>query len=453
MIEIPLPAMGAGIIEAEITRWLVKEGDQVNIDDPLLEIATDKVDSEVASPADGILHKILLEEGDVAKVGQVVAMIRTEDETGQGEMAGADQAGQTGITADGGETGQAGMEKEFPAETDQIPHSKLQAPHSTFLPGQVFLSPQVKKTIRENQISQTEIRTIAGTGKNGRITHRDLMEYISKRRTVRHDERQAGPVTEDRVEPPESTAVNISREMIYGDRNNEVTEMDRMRRLIADHMVYSAKVSPHVTSFVEADVTNLVVWREKVKVSYLEKYNQKLTYTPLLIEAVVKAIKEFPGINISLDGYKIIHKKQINIGMATALPSGNLIIPVIREANMKNLHTLVSTVNDLAGRAREKKLKPAEIKGSTFSITNLGQFGNISGTPIINQPEVAILAVGAIRKIPAVVASPGGDGIGIRNRVILSLSYDHRVVDGALGGSFLKRIADHLENADIGREI
>jgi len=437
MIEIPLPAMGEGIIEAEITRWLVREGDLVNIDDPLVEVATDKVDAEVASPASGILHKILLEEGDVPKVGQVLAMIRTEEEVDTGdEINAAGDSNQD--TADEGT--EAVPDKPAPEINDPIPNSTFQIPNSKLL----FLSPQVKETIRKYQLTQSEVRSIQGTGKNGRITHRDLMEYISNRKTGQPEADQVKPVAEDPV---------ISRERVYGGENNTVIEMDRMRRLIADHMVYSTKISPHVTSFVEIDVTNLVVWREQVKAAWQEKYNQKLTYTPMLIEAVVKAIEEFPGINVSLDGYKIIQKKQINIGMAVALPSGNLIVPVIREANKKNLTALAATVNDLAKRARENKLKPTDIQGGTFSITNLGQFGNISGTPIINQPEVAILAVGAIRKKPAVVETPDGDAIGIRNIVILSLSYDHRVVDGTLGGSFLKRIGDHLENADIDRKI
>jgi len=432
MIEIPLPSMGEGIIEAEITRWLVSEGDRVNINDPLVEVATDKVDSEVASPASGILHKILLEEGDVPKVGQVLAMIRTDEEVDIDDPKGLVRSPYSA---------------EPDREIDKIPNSTFQTPNSTFqTPNSkfLFLSPQVKKTIREFQLSHTEVTSIQGTGKNGRITMRDLMNYLPHRKKGYPEEEPVKQVDEDPV---------ISREVIYGGQDNEVIEMDRMRRLIADHMVYSAKVSPHVTSFVEVDVTNLVSWREQVKAAWQEKYDQKLTYTPLLIEAVVKAIEQFPGINVSLDGYKIIQKKQVNIGIAAALPSGNLIVPVIRDANKKNLVALATTVNDLAKRARENKLKPTDIQGSTFSITNLGQFGNISGTPIINQPEVAILAVGAIMKKPAVVETPDGDAIGIRNIVILSLSYDHRVVDGALGGSFLKRIGDHLENADIKRKI
>jgi 2-oxoglutarate dehydrogenase E2 component (dihydrolipoamide succinyltransferase) len=449
--------MGEGIIEAEITRWLVRQGDLVSIDDPLVEVATDKVDSEVASPVSGIIHKILLEEGDIAKVGQILAVVRTAEEGEISDPAGSEPGKQAAEPAapppETYESNETPDTPETPGTQHQIPNSKFQTPHSTFPPGRVYLSPTVKKIIRENQLSQSEIRSIRGSGKNGRITHRDLLAYLSERRSDRSEAGKAEQVIPEPAGIPEESTVNISREMIYGDENNVVTEMDRMRRLIADHMVYSAKVSPHVTSFAEADVTNLVAWRERVKTAYQEKHNQRLTYTPLLIEAVVKAILEFPGINISVDGYRIIQKKQINIGMATALPSGNLVVPVIREADKKNFHGLVATVNDLAGRARENKLKPNEIKGSTFSITNLGQFGNLSGTPIINQPEVAILAVGAFTKTPAVVATPHGDAIGIRSMVILSLSYDHRVVDGALGGSFLRKIGDLLENADIDREI
>ena len=456
MIEIILPAMGEGIIEAEITRWLAGEGDPVTADMPVVEVATDKVDSEVVSPASGILHKILLEEGDVAKVGQVMAMIRSADDS--------EPAAEEGMKGEDISDRPAEMTSEKATATEdedvadrspqfQTSDSKFQTSDSRLLPGQVFLSPQVRKTIQEYQLSQAEVSSIRGTGKNGRITHRDLMDYLSGRKPVRREQGQASQVFPDPAAPPEHTTVNISREMIYGDESNEVVEMDRMRRLIADHMTYFARVSPHVTSFVEADVTNLVMWREKVKDLYQEKHGQKLTYTPLVIEAAVKAIKEFPGINVSLDGYRIIHKKQVNIGMAAALPSGNLIVPVIREANNKNLHALVKEVNDLAQRARDNKLKPTDIQGSTFSVTNLGQFGNSTGTPIINQPEVAILAVGAISKKPAVVKTPDGDAIGIRHMVILSLSYDHRVVDGALGGSFLKRIGDHLENAEHDREI
>ncbi len=434
MIEIILPAMGEGIIEAEITRWLVREGKQVEADEPVVEVATDKVDSEIPSPGSGIIHKILLEEGDTAKVGQVLAIIATKEDAG--------------IKADAPvlktpEPGNASPPVEKPAAT----------PSAMIFPDVAFLSPVIRKIARENELSPAEIQGIRGSGIRGRITKADVEAYLASRSPAW---KTAGDAPGDRSETmsTEKQTAGTGRPVPgRGVKESPVEEMDRMRKLIADHMVYSMKVAPHVTSFVESDVTEMILWRNRVREEFEKKYKQKLTITTLIMEAVIKTLKEHPRINVSVDGYKIIRKQEINPGMATALPDGNLIVPVIHHADTLNLPGLSAKVNDLAERARAGKLLPADIQGGTFTVTNMGQFGNIAGTPIINQPQVAILAVGAIVKKPAVVETPEGDAIGIRHMLILSLAYDHRVVDGALGGTFLKSIGDYLQGFDSERII
>jgi len=447
--EIILPAIGEGIIEAEITRWLVREGDRVKADDPVVEVATDKVDSEVPAPADGIIQKILLGEGDVVKIGQVLAIIMTET------MESEPVPEKKNIPAE--KINESEEKKIVPERGDPVSRASFDTPPITIeLKGTsiAFLTPVVRELIRRENITVSELSAVRGTGLGGRITKKDITEYLKHRqKTAQRIPSVSVPRTSPEKDLHLHTESMISGDALYGDGDHEVMEMDRMRRLIADHMVYSKKISPHVTSFVEVDVTNLVIWRESIKETFLKKYNQKITYTSLIIEASARALKDFPMVNISLDGYKIIRKRNINIGMATALPSGNLVVPVIRDADKKNLPGLVTSVNDLVDRARKNELKPAEIQGSTFTVTNIGQFGNITGTPIINQPEVAILAAGVIQKKPAVIETPRGDTIGIRHLMILALAYDHRVVDGALGGMFLKRIGDYLEKTDIKRSI
>jgi 2-oxoglutarate dehydrogenase E2 component (dihydrolipoamide succinyltransferase) len=459
-IEIILPAMGEGIIEAEITRWLVREGDQVKVDTPVVEIATDKVDSEIPSPGTGIIQKILSVEGDVPKVGQIIALISTAtSDEGQSHE---------NLPKDESDIAVAGNAEQEAEKTDQQKDLEKKAAASQVfetksLSNYAFLSPVIRKMARNHNVSPSELEAITGTGLGGRITRTDFLAYLENREPENKDlsARQETFVPEATSLPQETrpgigagTKSNvISREQIYGTGESSIEEMDRMRKLIADHMVYSKQTAPHVTSFVESDVTGMISWREKVKDEFLQKYNQKLTITTLILEAVAKTLKEFPGINVSLDGYHIIRKSSINLGMATALPDGNLIVPVIRHADQMNLAGLAAAVNDLADRARSNKLRPAEIQGGTFTVTNLGNFGNIAGTPVINQPEVAILAVGAIQKKPAVITTPQGEAIGIRQMMILSLAYDHRIVDGVLGGSFLKSIGNTLQNFDPARSI
>lgn len=424
--EIFLPAMGEGIIEATVTKLLKKEGDSVEEEDSIMEIATDKVDSEIPAPASGTIAKILFEEGDVPKVGDIVAIITTDGENID-------------------DTDTSSKSEEAPVE-DKVPEITL-APLvseeiesiSAKTKSGNFISPLVRTIAKAENITNEELNSIVGSGEAKRITKKDILQYIDDRKNVTVSEPVSTSVT-----PKTSAATHKS----YTGQNVEIIEMDRMRKLISHHMTNSLQVSAHVTSFIDVNVTPIVQWRDKVKGDFLKKHNQKLTYTPIFVEAVTKAIHDYPLINVSVDGDKIIRKNFVNIGMATALPNGNLIVPVIKDANEKNLIGLSKSVNDLANRARINALKPDEIQGSTFTITNLGAFGSTTGTPIINQPEVAILAVGAIKKKPAVIETPQGDTIGIRHIMVLSLSYDHRVVDGGLGGMFLKRIAENLESFD-----
>lgn len=439
--QVLLPKMGESVAEATITKWLKSVGDKVEAEESLVEIATDKVDSEVPSPASGIISKILFKEGEIVKVGEAIAVI---DSAASSPAEGAPSPKERKT------------EPYYPAAENKNgvkittlaePAMAATAVERISSSGK-FYSPLVRNIAREEGISIVELENLEGSGRGGRVTKNDILDYLPKRKGM------AVPRQKEEVFTPQVPASEKipGKEDLSG-ANIEVTEMDRMRKLIADHMVMSKHTSPHVTSFVEADVTNLVQWREKAKKIYEKRDGEKITFTPIFVEATVKALKDFPMVNVSVDGYKILRKKFINIGMATALPSGNLIVPVIKNADHLNLLGLTKVVNDLANRARLNKLSPDEIQNGTFTITNVGTFGNVMGTPIINQPQVAILATGAIRKKPAVIETPHGDTIGIRHMMFLSLSYDHRVVDGALGGSFLRRVADYLEKFDISREI
>lgn len=434
MVKLIMPKMGESVAEATILKWLKKEGDRVEADESVLEIATDKVDTEVPSPASGILTKCLFSEGQVVKVGEVIAMITSEKEEQVGAPAPSPSIPEkTSNSSSNGKHLQQAAISTSPMNVDTIAKTSSEGR---------FYSPLVRNIAKESGMTIKELEQIKGSGSNNRLTKQDLLKHLENKSS------------QVEIQTPISTGtVKSVPSTISSSGNVEIIEMDRMRKLIADHMVMSKHTSPHVTSFVEADVTNMVKWRERVKGDFEKREKEKITFTPLFIEAVCKAIKDFPMINISVDGTKIIIKKDINIGMATALPSGNLIVPVIKNADYLNLIGITKMVNDLANRARNNKLKPEEIQDGTFTITNVGTFGNVMGTPIINQPQVAILALGAIRKKPVVIETPEGDTIGIRQMMFLSLSYDHRVVDGSLGGSFLRRIADYLEQFDASRQI
>jgi 2-oxoglutarate dehydrogenase E2 component (dihydrolipoamide succinyltransferase) len=428
--ELLLPKMGESVAEATIIKWVKQPGDKIELDDTILEIATDKVDSEVPSPIAGKLVKQLFKEDDIVQVGAVIAIIETDADAPVSVEA---------------------------VETPEVPQMMASVP----VIENRFYSPLVKNIAAQEGVSASELDTIAGTGSDGRLTKDDLLNYIQSKNggTVQYT---AAPVNVPQQEQPKPAAqqavpaqqpAKAPQAVASVSGTDEIIEMDRMRKLIAEHMVMSKHTSPHVTSFVEADVTNMVLWREKVKRNFEKRENEKITFTPIFVEVVSKAIRDFPMINVSVNGTQIIKKKDINIGMAAALPSGNLIVPVIKNADQLNLVGLTKSVNDLANRARNSKLKPDETQNGTFTLTNVGSFGNVMGTPIINQPQVAILAVGAIKKKPAVLETEFGDVIAIRHMMFLSLSYDHRVVDGALGGSFVRRVADYLENWDISREI
>jgi len=434
--ELVMPKMGESVAEATIIKWVKNEGDKIKIDETVLEIATDKVDSEIPSSFEGILVKKLFKEGDVVQVGTVIAHISSDvnatASTPQAPVAAA--VSSTSVSA----------------PVKEVAHGT----HQDFSQSNKFFSPLVKSIAKEEGISVQELEKINGSGKDGRVTKTDILSYIPNRgsqQTAAVEERIEKPADKPSANGNTQSAPIINKPAVSLMAGDEIIEMDRMRKLIADHMVMSKHVSPHVTSFVEADVTNMVLWREKVKGSFEKREGEKMTFTPLFVEAVAKAIKDYPMVNVCVDGTNIIKRKSINIGMAAALPSGNLIVPVIKNADEKNLVGLTKNVNDLAKRARANKLVPDDIQGGTFTLTNVGGFGNVMGTPIINQPQVAILATGTIKKKPAVLETPQGDVIAIRHMMFLSLSYDHRVVDGSLGGSFLRRVADYMENFDINR--
>lgn len=444
-IEVLLPKMGESVAEATVISWLKNEGDSVEEEESLIEIATDKVDSEVPSPAEGVVVKRLFNEGDVVKVGEVIAIISTDGDAPAASPQPVKNA-----------------DKE-PEEVQKVEANVTAAVEMTKSDSNGrFLSPLVRNIAKTEGVSSAELEAVSGSGQGGRITKKDILSYLETRTNestvpVSSPKTDVAAPTQEKTKPVSSSdsgqGVMIKAPTVVANPGDEVIEMDRMRKLIADHMVMSKHVSPHVTSYVEADVTNMVLWRNRVKKEFQQREGEKITFTPILIEALVKTIKDFPLINVSVNGNSIIKRKHINIGMATALPSGNLIVPVIKDADYMNLTGLTKKVNDLANRARENKLSPDEIQGGTYTITNVGSFGNVMGTPIINQPQVAIMAVGAIRKVPAVIETPEGDFIGVRHKMFLSHSYDHRVVDGALGGMFVRKMADYLENFDINREI
>lgn len=444
-VELIMPKMGESIMEATILKWLKKEGDTVEADETVLEIATDKVDSEVPSPVSGKIVKILYPENATVAIGEPIALIETEAEAA--EVLDTPALGKTEADSGNGAAEQPAMPQPQPAAAPAPPAAPSEVPRTSPGSGR-FYSPLVRNIAKTEGISLEELERIPGTGLHGRVTKKDILDYLARREQQPAAAPQ--PTTQPAAPSPAPTAATTAS---AADSGVEIIEMDRMRKLIAEHMVRSKATSPHVTSFVEADVTHLVEWRNRVKEKFLKKYGEKLTFTPIFIEAVVRAIRDFPMINVSVEGDKIIKKHYIHIGMATALPSGNLIVPVIKNADALNLVGLARAVNDLARRARANQLKPEEIQDGTFTLTNVGTFGNVMGTPIINQPQVAILATGAIRKKPAVVETEYGDLIAVRQMMFLSLSYDHRVVDGYLGGSFLRRVADYLEAFDKNRQI
>ncbi len=426
--ELKLPKMGESVAEATITNWLKNIGDSISADEAVLEIATDKVDSEVPSEVSGTLTEILFQVNDVVKVGQTIAIIETE-----GGSAAAAPVAET-VAAPVAEVVKT-------VETAQA----VAAP-ADFKSSDKFFSPLVKNIANAEGVSLSELENIAGSGKDGRVTKEDILAYI-KNRGNQPAAQPAAPVADS---APKATAPIATPVSVNG--GDEIVEMDRMRKLISGYMVASVQTSAHVQSFIEVDVTNIVKWRDRVKNAFEKREGEKLTFTPIFMEAVAKALKDFPGMNISVDGEFIIKRKNINLGMAAALPNGNLIVPVIKNADQLNLVGMAKAVNDLGNRAKAGKLKPDDTQGGTYTVTNVGTFGSVFGTPIINQPQVGILALGAIRKVPAVIETPEGDFIGIRQKMFLSHSYDHRVVDGALGGSFVKRVADYLEAFDVNRE-
>ena len=426
--ELKLPKMGESVAEATITSWLKEVGDTIEADEAVLEIATDKVDSEVPSEVSGVLVEKLFNVDDVVQVGQTIAVIETEAEVSVSTQA---------------------VETVVPEAVTAVEETVVKAQETVgatmgvtedFSASERFYSPLVKNIAKQEGISLAELEAIVGTGNEGRVTKNDILAYVANRATKNT---QSAPVSATSAEQPRSAVSNVAPVSVS--MGDEIVEMSRMGKLIAHHMIQSIQTSAHVQSFVEVDVTNIWNWRNKMKNAFQQREGESLTFTPIFMEAVAKALRDFPLMNISVDGDKIIKKKNINLGMAAALPDGNLIVPVIKNADQLNLVGMAKAVNDLAGRARENKLKPDEIQGGTYTVTNVGTFGSVFGTPIINQPQVGILALGAIRKVPAVIETPEGDFIGIRYRMFLSHSYDHRVVNGALGGMFVKRVAEYLE--------
>lgn len=440
-VKVAMPKMGESITEATIIKWSKQIGEAIDYEETLLEIATDKVDSEIPSPAQGVLKEVFFEEDMVVEVGTIIALIETE-EINASDNSSSDEifATSSPVTDDmtiGPPKGKANLRTESDIEKAARPSKSNR-----------FYTPLVRSIAAKEQISINILNTIPGTGLEGRVTKRDILDFVENRNIKSiADKPIATPTPQKKIiETAPKIATSISG-------NIEIIEMDRTRRLIADHMVRSKQTSPHVTSFVEVDVTDIVNWRNKVKSTFKEKHQENITFTPIFIEAVVQAIRDFPLINVSVEGNTILVKKAINIGMATALPSGNLIVPVIKDADQLSLFGLTKQVNQLANKARANQLQPTDIQGGTFTLTNVGTFGNVMGTPIINQPQVAILSVGKIQKKPAVIETEYGDVIAVRQMMFLSLSYDHRVVDGMLGGSFLRKVGDYLEQFDTARKI
>lgn len=447
LVDLIMPKLGESIMEATILKWHKNVGDSVNMDETVLEIATDKVDSEVPSTAAGVIEEILFNVNDVVPIGKAIARIKT---------SAAETSVSTHLPATPSQEVSSHNIQE--AVIVEPTHAKVETarPQSGIINSNRFYSPLVLNIAASEGVSMSELETLPGTGNEGRVTKKDILQYVSDRKSGAHKVEPI-PQSSEMIIPlakveQEKTAASSSSAITAYTGNVEIIEMDRMRKLIAEHMVRSKHTSPHVTSFTEADVTNLVQWRDKVKKDFEKREGTKITFTPLFIEAIVRCIKKFPLINCSLDGDKIIVKKDINIGMATALPSGNLIVPVIKNADQLNLVGLAKQVNTLADNSRNGKLKADDTTGGTFTLTNVGTFGSLMGTPIINQPQVAILAVGAIKKRPVVIETPSGDSIAIRHMMYLSMSYDHRIVDGSLGATFLTAVAKELENFDSKRE-
>ncbi|MDA8596210.1 2-oxo acid dehydrogenase subunit E2 [Flavobacteriaceae bacterium] len=438
IFELKLPKMGESVAEATITSWLKSVGETIEQDEAVVEIATDKVDSEVPSEVTGVIKEILFQTDDVVEVGQTIALIEVE-----GDDVVSSPEPVAVVEQDIEEVEVEQVAEKISEEIKEL--SKETASGK-------FLSPLVRNIAKEEGVSEQELENLQGSGKDGRITKNDILDYVKNRNTSPRVPAvaplKAAPAPA--VAPASAPKVSVPVSVNGGD---EIIEMDRMRKLISGYMVNSLQTSAHVQSFIEVDVTNIVKWRAKVKDAFLAKEGEKITFTPIFMQAVAKTIRDFPMINISVDGDRIIKRRDINLGMATALPSGNLIVPVIKGADQLNLVGMTKAVNDLANRARNNALNPDDIKGGTYTVTNVGSFGSVMGTPIINQPEVAILALGAIRKVPAVIETPDGDFIGIRHKMFLSHSYDHRVVDGMLGGMFIKRLSEYLEAWDINTEI
>ena len=435
-----LPSMGEGVMEATVIEWLFKEGDFVAEDDSVVEIATDKVDSDVPTPVSGKIVKILVEKDQIAKVGEPIAILEIQGEETADAQPEADKKEE--------ETKEEIVEDKV-VDLLEEPFKIVPVSMAVSIEG-MNLSPLVRSIIQEENITEEELKSIQGRGLEGRITKEDILEFVSNRGNAKPAQ-QPKAVESNASSAPKP--VQASAPAVTANEGDEIIQMDRMRKIIAENMLLSKQISPHVSSFIETDVTNIVKWRAKNKASFEKREGEKLTYMPIFVRAVVKAIQDFPMINISVDGDKIIKRKNINIGIATALPDGNLIVPVIKNADQLSLSGLAKAINALVDKARNKRLSPQDIQGATYTISNIGTFGNLMGTPIIPQPQVAILAIGAIVKKPAVLETPQGDVIAIRQKMFMSHSYDHRVVDGSLGGLFLKRVNDYLEEFDLHTEI
>ncbi len=425
--DIVMPKLGESIQEATITKWFKKVGDTIEEDDVLLEIATDKVDSEIPSPVDGVLVKVLFEEDALVPVGEVIAVVNLDGDASEIDTENS-------------------VKEEKPEQKEKVKSVEQPTATEDFSKSDRFYSPLVKSIASKEKISVDELDTISGTGQNGRVKKEDILNYIENR---------GSSVVKSSAQPSkaQTSAKSVSVPTVTSEVGDTVVKMDRMRKMIGDHMVMSKQVSPHVTNFIEVDVTPLVLWRNKVKDEFQKREGTKITYMPVFIEAVAKALKEFPGVNASTDGENIILRKKVNVGVAVALPTGNLIVPVVKDADQKSLLGITVDMNRLANNARQNNLEPDDIAGGTFTISNFGSFRNLTGTPIINQPQVAILATGNIEKKPAVLETPTGDVIAIRHKMILALTYDHRVIDGALGGGFLRYLADLLEQFDVSRTV
>lgn len=445
-IELKLPQMGESVAEATITSWLKEVGDTIEADEAVLEIATDKVDSEVPSEVDGVLVEKFFNIDDVAQVGDVLAIIETEGEVEKDGVSNKEMVSDEPEVVAGSSSAKA-LEQEMEGLKETLGTTP------DFTSSERFYSPLVKNIAKQENITLDELENIQGTGKDGRVTKNDMLSYLEGRSNSSVGQNEEVVQREQEPEVQSVATATPSTSLLSVNGKDEIIEMSRMGKLIAQHMSDSIKTSAHVQSFIEVDVTNIWNWRNKVKDAFFKREGEKLTFTPIFMQAVAKTIKDFPMINISVQGDKVIKKKDINLGMAAALPDGNLIVPVIKNADQLNLVGMAKRVNDLATRARANKLKPDEITQGTYTVTNVGAFGSVMGTPIINQPQVAILALGAIRKVPAVIETPEGDFIGIRHKMFLSHSYDHRVVNGALGGQFIQRIAHYLEAWDPNKEI